>query len=676
MKVKDLKNYKGLDSIQVEEMKGKYGLNYKPEPKPPTMFERIKDKLDDFIMKVLLALAFMLGIKSLFIDHELPFEFFNIITILTINVGANIKSDLNTEKKYKELKDRIPVAEVKVYRNGELQTIFASELAVGDKILLESGEQAYADCVLIDGNLSICNSALNGEPDEYKVFPDDEYDVFYDNVSDDEAFNTYFVNSGAIITQGQATAIVVRVGENTISGKALNNVKNEQEEPLTVKLNNLVVGISKFGYIISVAIFVGDMFARILASGGVGNYLDKGIVVVGLDIIGAIMFALAVVSASVPEGLPLSKSIVLAKNVGKMEKHNVLLKNTNKGETNGSISHLFSDKTGTITKGELQVVEALGGDLTNIDLADDTIRSNMSIVSIAKNSASTFDTNGNVLGGNFTDQAFLKWIGINNYKNCEQEIVDQQIFNSSNKYSASQIKDDEGTITLYKGASEKLLNYATKCVDKDGKIIDFDKKKALAKVDELANRAMRTLAFGYSLKPLVKDEINDDFILVGIVGIRDEVRESSKRAISTLAKAGVKVTMITGDKKETAVAIAKECGLMGSGLFNHIKGVTDELVYTNDELEAMTDDEIKAVLPNVRVIARAMPEMKRRIACLAQELGDVVGMGGDGVNDAPALKQADIGYAMGSGTAVAKEAGDVIIVDDNLESIVYAVQSG
>ena len=407
------------------------------------------------------------------------------------------------------------------------------------------------------------------------------------------------------------------------------------------------------------------MFSYVIRSGSFIQYLNKGFMNIGLDILVALMLALSIVACIVPEGLPLLKTIVLSKNSKKMKEHNVLVKNVNKGETSGSISHLFSDKTGTITKGVLEVVETFGGDLTNIDLNLNNKITNITLKCISNNTASVYDSSDNIIGGNFTDKAFLKWIGKDNYNNNKENIVKEQLFNSSNKYSSSEL--DGELKTIYKGASEKLLQYATKCIDSNGNEIEFDKDKVLNKINELANRSMRTLAYGYSRKELVENEINDDFVLVGIVGIRDEIRESSKKAIKQLQNASVKFTMITGDKKETAVAIAKECGL--------IKDKND-LVFTNDELLNMSDEEIKQVLPNIKVVARAMPNMKRKLAKLSQDIGEVVGMTGDGVNDAPALKQADIGFAMGSGTDVAKESGDIIILDNNLESIAYALSSG
>ena len=659
------KNYNGLNNNQIEAMKIKYGENVILEKEPPTMFERIKDKFSDSLIIILTVFSFILAIKSIFIDKEFPYDFCGMISVLILNAGMSIKSDIDSEKQYKNLKDSIDIPLVTVIRNDKIVQIKSTELVVGDLMLIENGEKAYADGIIVESdNLKVSNADINGESEEVKLNVIDDYKINYDNI-DSEINNSNFIHSGAVITEGKAKAVVVRVGINTESGKALNNIEEVEETPLDVKLNNMVKGMTTISYIGAGIVFLVDMFSYVIRSGSFIQYLNKGFMNIGLDILVALMLALSIVACIVPEGLPLLKTIVLSKNSKKMKEHNVLVKNVNKGETSGSISHLFSDKTGTITKGVLEVVETFGGDLTNIDLNLNNKITNITLKCISNNTASVYDSSDNIIGGNFTDKAFLKWIGKDNYNNNKENIVKEQLFNSSNKYSSSEL--DGELKTIYKGASEKLLQYATKCIDSNGNEIEFDKDKVLNKINELANRSMRTLAYGYSRKELVENEINDDFVLVGIVGIRDEIRESSKKAIKQLQNASVKFTMITGDKKETAVAIAKECGL--------IKDKND-LVFTNDELLNMSDEEIKQVLPNIKVVARAMPNMKRKLAKLSQDIGEVVGMTGDGVNDAPALKQADIGFAMGSGTDVAKESGDIIILDNNLESIAYALSSG
>ncbi len=283
-------------------------------------------------------------------------------------------------------------------------------------------------------------------------------------------------------------------------------------------------------------------------------------------------------------------------------------------------------------------------------------------LSIGKNTGALFDDQHHVVGGNMTDQALLKFLGEDAFHALaardDCEIGAQQDFNSANKFSQAYLPGQGRT--FYKGAPERLLAKAKKCLDTQGNEVDIDENALNQKIDDLANRAMRVLAFGYSREKLVRDEIHDDLVLIGLVGIRDDVRPEAREAIEEVQKAGIQVVMITGDRRETAMAIAREANLYHGG---------DELVLTSAELAEMSDDEVKKIIPRIRVISRALPTDKSRMVRLCQEMNLVVGMTGDGVNDSPALKRADVGFAMGSGTEVAKEAGKLVILDDNFNSI-------
>ena len=275
-----------------------------------------------------------------------------------------------------------------------------------------------------------------------------------------------------------------------------------------------------------------------------------------------------------------------------------------------------------------------------------------------------FDAKGKVVGGNATDKALINFLTEEEMTKLTHLVVEKsQGFNSANKYSASQLDG----ITVYKGAPERLLAKATKMLDENGNVVEINKNKINTKIDELAVRAMRVLSFAYSESELIEDTLPDDLVIVGFVGIRDDVREEAKQAIEEVQNAGVQVVMITGDRKETAIAIAKEAGLLKS---------EKDIALTSEELNKMSDEEVKSIIPNLRVIARALPTDKSRMVRLAQELNLVCGMTGDGVNDAPALKRADVGFAMGSGTDVAKEAGSIVILDDNFKSIENAILYG
>ncbi len=341
-------------------------------------------------------------------------------------------------------------------------------------------------------------------------------------------------------------------------------------------------------------------------------------------------------------------------------------------ETAGSLNILFSDKTGTITKGALEVVEFFLGDGSVIPIADLSRHSKVKglvDLAIGKNTQSMFDASHKVIGGNATDQALMKFIGETTFKaladNKECAVTQQQGFNSANKFSQARI--DSAGKTFYKGAPERLLAKADKYLDGSGTVCDIDMAVLNQKIDELASKAMRVLAFGYSESEMTENAINDDVVIIGLVGIRDDVRPEAKEAIKEVQGAGIQVVMITGDRLETAIAIAKDAGLLQNS--------TDRAL-SSAQLNEMTDEEVKEIISEIRVIARALPTDKSRMVRLCQEMNLVVGMTGDGVNDSPALKRADVGFAMGSGTEAAKEAGEIVILDDNFKSIKDAILYG
>lgn len=363
-------------------------------------------------------------------------------------------------------------------------------------------------------------------------------------------------------------------------------------------------------------------------------------------------------------------AIVLMSNTGIMLKNNVLVRKPIGIETAGSMNILFSDKTGTITKNKLEVAVVACGSGEEIQVDRCPKIKEIFDIAICRNTQSMFDSKQNVVGGNTTDQVMLKYVGKDTYdklaNDSEYEITEQQEFKSSIKFSQAYLKNKG--LTVYKGAPEKLLAVAKKFMGADGVTHDINSKKINAVIDEMANKAMRVIAIGYSEKPMIADTINDDLVIVAVVGIRDEVRPEAIEAIKDVQMAGIQVVMITGDRKETAMAIAKDAGLLDNG--------DEALAFTSAELADMTDDEIKAVMSRIRVIARAIPTDKSRMVKICQDMGLVTGMVGDGVNDSAALRRADVGFGMDSGTAVAKAASDIVLMDNSFTSIRNAVLYG
>ena len=664
--------YNGLTDKQVEESRSKFGSNEIPDSEPTTFWDEFKETFSDPMIKILLAIAALM-IVMFFFGYAEIYEPLGTIVAVLIVATVSAKTGVASDTKYRELKENTEKDKCKVHRNGMITVIDVDDVVVGDKILLQSGDKIPADGVLIDGALRVDNSALNGEAEECKKTAASEDFQLEDDITGDTFVDAHSLFRGAVIFDGEGILDVRKVGLKTMMGKMAEEMQeDEPDSPLKVKLSKLAKQISTFGYIGAVLIAVLYLAYFVMQAGGISQYLAMGIEPVVKDVVRALSLAIVIIVCAVPEGLPLMISLVLMQNTSKMLDHNVLVRKAEGFETAGSLTILFSDKTGTITKGMLEVVDFFTGDGNSIDIAQLSKHSKVKglvDLAIGKNTQSMFDASHKVIGGNATDQALMKFLGEETFKTLENsseyKITKQQSFNSANKFSQARI-DSTGK-TFYKGAPEKLLANAVKYLDADGNICTMDKAVLDRKIDELAAKAMRVLAFGYSEKDMVENSINDDIVIIGLVGIRDDVRPEAKEAIREVQGAGIQVVMITGDRLETAVAIAKDAGLL--------KGDSDRAL-SSAQLNEMSDDEVKKIIPHIRVIARALPTDKSRMVRLCQEMNLVVGMTGDGVNDSPALKRADVGFAMGSGTEAAKEAGKIVILDDNFKSIKDAILYG
>lgn len=664
--------YNGLTDKQVEESRSKFGSNEIPDSEPTTFWEEFKETFSDPMIKILLAIAALM-IVMFFFGYAEIYEPLGTIVAVLIVATVSAKTGVASDTKYRELKENTEKDKCKVHRNGVITVIDVDDVVVGDKVLLQSGDKIPADGVLIDGALRVDNSALNGEAEECKKTAASEDFQLEDDITGDTFVDAHSLFRGAVIFDGEGILDVRKVGLKTMMGKMAEEMQeDEPDSPLKVKLAKLAKQISTFGYIGAVLIAVLYLVYFVMQAGGVSQYFAMGIEPVVKDVVRALSLAIVIIVCAVPEGLPLMISLVLMQNTSKMLDHNVLVRKAEGIETAGSLNILFSDKTGTITKGMLEVVDFFTGDGNSIDIAQLSKHSKVKglvDLAIGKNTQSMFDASHKVIGGNATDQALMKFLGEETFKTLENsseyKITKQQSFNSANKFSQARI-DSTGK-TFYKGAPEKLLANAVKYLDADGNICTMDNAILNRKIDELAAKAMRVLAFGYSEKDMVENSINDDIVIIGLVGIRDDVRPEAKEAIREVQGAGIQVVMITGDRLETAVAIAKDAGLL--------KGGSDRAL-SSAQLNEMSDEEVKKIIPNIRVIARALPTDKSRMVRLCQEMNLVVGMTGDGVNDSPALKRADVGFAMGSGTEAAKEAGKIVILDDNFKSIKDAILYG
>lgn len=666
------KKFNGLTDKEVEESRKKHGSNQIKEAEPETFWQQFLAGFEDPMIRILCVIAVIMLVMFFLGQSEWYEPVGTLIAVLLVNF-VSAKTGVANDNAYKKLKESQKKDTAKVIRNGVVTVIEVDDLVVGDIVVVQSGDKILADGVLLDGKIAVDNSALNGEAEECKKIPADESFTIPDEITGDTFVDDHSLFRGATVLDGEGYMVIRKVGEATMMGKMAKDMEDkEPDSPLKVKLNKLANQISVFGYVGAIVIAVAYFIHYVLQAGSFAAYFSSGWIEVLKGVMNAVAVAITIIVCAVPEGLPLVIALVLMQNTGKLYKVNVLVRKSIGIETAGSLNILFSDKTGTITKGQLEVVEFFDGAGKTIDIKktskSSAIKGNLDLC-IGKNTGAMFDNKHNVIGGNMTDQALLKFLGEDTYKalssNEECVVTDLQEFNSANKFSQAYI--ESMSRTFYKGAPERIVTKAKKYLDESGNEVALDETVLNKKIDELANRAMRVLAFGYSNSKLVKDEINDDVVLVGLVGIRDDVRPEAREAILEVQKAGIQVVMITGDRKETAVAIAKEAGLFGA---------PDDIAITSAELNAMSDEEVKAIIKNIRVISRALPTDKSRMVKLCQELNLVVGMTGDGVNDSPALKRADVGFAMGSGTDVAKEAGKLVILDDNFNSIRNAIWYG
>lgn len=663
------KKLNGLTAAEVEESRKKHGANSIPEAEPETFWQLFLEGFQDPMIRILCVIAVIMFGMFLVGESDWYEPVGTIIAILLVNF-VSARTGVANDRAYRDLKASQKKDTVKVLRESVIKVIPADEVVVGDVILLQSGDKILADGILAEGALSVDNSALNGEAEECPKSEAPDGFAIPETITGDTFVDAHSLFRGATVLDGEGYMIVQKVGLDTMMGKMAKDMEDkEPDSPLKVKLNKLASQISVFGYIGAIIIALAYFVHFVMLAGGLSAYLATGGLSILGDVMNAIAIAITIIVCAVPEGLPLVIALVLMQNTGKLLKVNVLVRKSIGIETAGSLNILFSDKTGTITKGQLEVVEFFDGCGRTTDINTAAAMREALHLSIGKNTGALFDDQHHVVGGNMTDQALLKFLGEDAFHALaardDCEIGAQQDFNSANKFSQAYLPGQGRT--FYKGAPERLLAKAKKCLDTQGNEVDIDETALGQKIDDLANRAMRVLAFGYSREKLVRDEIHDDLVLIGLVGIRDDVRPEAREAIEEVQKAGIQVVMITGDRRETAMAIAREANLYHGG---------DELVLTSAELAEMSDDEVKKIIPRIRVISRALPTDKSRMVRLCQEMNLVVGMTGDGVNDSPALKRADVGFAMGSGTEVAKEAGKLVILDDNFNSIKNAIWYG
>lgn len=649
----------GLSEEEVLESREKNGSNIITNKKKNTFLEMFIRSLGDPIIRILII---ALGIKLVFLIKDFDwYETVGIVIAIFLASFISTISEYGSEKAFEKLQEDASKIKCKVKRRQEVKETTIDDVVVGDIVLLEAGDKVPADGILIEGELLVDESSLNGETREIRK------EALKSNQSVSEK-NMLF--RGTVIYGKSGTMKITKVGDNTFYGKIAQELQESTpDSPLKIRLRHLAGIISKIGYVGAFLVSLSYLFSMIVIKNSFDINLIKETITNFPLMIGYILYALTlsvtIIVVAVPEGLPMMITLVLSSNMKKMLKSNVMVRKMTGIETAGSLNILFTDKTGTLTKGKMEMLYFMGNDFKKYHKESELKKYSKyySIIkkSIIYNNASTYTgDNKTVVGGNITDRAILKFIEYNKTSNIK--IIDTVPFDSRNKYSLSLI-DDRGKEALIKGAPEKILPCCTYYYDNNGDTKRLLNVKSIElKLKEETSKGSRIIAFATSKTKELKN-----LTLVGFALIKDDVRKEAIEGLKLIDKAHIQTVMITGDNKDTAYAIGKEVGI--------IKNSSD-IILTSEELNKLNDEEIKQILPNLRIVARSLPQDKSRLIKISQEKDLVVGMTGDGVNDAPALKRADVGFSMGSGTEVAKEASDIIILDDNLYSISQAILFG
>ena len=656
---------KGLSTEQAQTSREQYGANIIKARKTKSFARRFFENLGDPVIRILLA---ALGVNLIFVFRGGDLA-------ETIGIGISVflaafisaLSESGGENAFRRLSGECERQEYRVWRDGRLCRIPIEEIVVGDTVLLGAGEKAPADGYVVSGALTVDQSSITGESKEVKRTPDGDKQPL---PSSGRA-----VFRGCNVFSGEAELEIFAVGDDSFLGKISIEVQTDtRESPLKIRLAKLAKQISRIGYGAAFLIAFAYLFNCFVIDSG---FAPSAILLKITDVeyllqnlLHAFMLGLTIVVVAVPEGLPMMIAVVLSSNIRRMVRDNVLVRKPVGIEAAGSMNLLFTDKTGTLTAGKMSVDRILTANGKQYSVPS-LMRAAPAVGELYLASCrcnTSADISGDTaVGGNGTERALLE--SVIGLCGSPRPAVGMRLpFDSALKYSAAEAVMGGRRTVLVKGAPERLMPHVRKCLLPDGRTVGFSENKRAfnSAVAEMCSSGKRLLMIA------VADEMATavyipPLTLVCAVSLGDPLRPEARRSVDELRGAGIGVVMITGDSKQTAEAIARGCGIIGG----ERKRVVD-----GEELARMSDGELERLLPSLAVVARALPTDKSRLVRVAQNAGLVVGMTGDGINDAPALKCADIGFAMGSGTDVARDAGDIIILDNNLASIVKAVLYG
>ena len=645
----------GLSSQEVASRLEKYGANTLQEGKKKSLLEKFVDQFKDFMILVLLVAA----VVSMFAHsgEPDPTDAIIILAVVLLNAILGVFQESKAEEAIEALKKMAsPVASV--LRDGHVEHIKGEDIVVGDVVILEAGDVVPADMRLFDVNtVKIEESALTGESvpvDKDLVIPTG------DEVGIGDRTNMAF--SSTNVTYGRAVGVVTSTGMNTEVGKIANMLANTEEGKTPLQENQDALGkwLTIMILVIAVIIFVVGLLR--------GNEWTH-----------MLLTAIAIAVAAIPEGLPAISTIILALGTQKMAQRNALVRKLPAVETLGGVEIICSDKTGTLTLNQMTVEKMVYNNEIH-DASEEISNDNMAlrVMNLANDTKISQD---NSLLGDPTETAMVQY-GLDKNYDVREELVNipriaEVPFDSTRKLMTTihQLEDGKYLVAT-KGAPDMLLDRVTK-IEKHGEVSAFtedDRTKLMKLNKEMATQALRVLAMAYKVidtlpETIDTDSIEHDLIFAGLVGMIDPERKEAAAAIKVAQSAGIRTIMITGDHRDTAQAIAKRLGIL--------RPDQEDGVLTGGELNDISDEELERTVETYSVYARVSPEHKVRIVKAWQKNGKVVSMTGDGVNDAPSLKQADIGVGMGiTGTEVSKGASDMVLADDNFETIVVAVEEG
>ncbi len=656
---------RGLSSADAAHSAACHGTNVIAAHKKSSFFRLWLGGFSDPIIRILVG-ALILNIIISLGDVDI-YETAGILVAVVISTVVSAVSERGSERAFEKLSDSASKEECRVYRDGSIISLPITELVVGDLIILGTGDGVPADAKLVSGTVFINQSALNGES------RDERKQVGFDNTLSLECPNV--ILRGSTVTSGSCEAEILRVGTSTLYGAIAASLSvPKRSSPLKRRLSELAASVSSLGYAAAALVLFAYLFRELFIANGMDLSLVREAIrdvkYITKELLSAFTLAISVLVVAVPEGLPMMITVVLSSNMKRMMHDKVLVKKLVGIETAGSLNILFCDKTGTLTCGDFKVTKIITaeGEYSSPSVMKKH-RSiyDMYLSSCLYNTDSVIGRRGGrkcALGGNATDRALLETVADVPIKSASS-VTSRVPFDSRNKWSAATVLSGGATRTYIKGAPELILPRADTCVIDGGAGLFRNKDSIEARVQELSSHGARVIALAVADGKVTS--LPDSLAFLALVIINDEPRAEARAAVSEIRGAGVSVVMITGDGKNTASAIARRVGIVDDD---------SDLILSGAELRALSDEALTARLHDLRVVCRALPSDKERLVRLSEAAGLVVGMTGDGVNDSPALKAADVGFALGSGTEVAREAGDIVILDDNIKSIGRAILYG